>query len=483
MEAGKECEESSEAEKNSSNPYTLNSNDNPGNLITQVQLKGDNYEEWARAMRTALRAKKKMALSMDPSNNQRTMHRNSKIGEQLTPCWFSGQDGQSVVFYFGKLKILWDEINNYDQILVCACDGCKCNLTIKLKQKCEEERFHQFLMGLDEEGYGIVRFHILSTDSLPDLNRTYVMVIHKEERGNPISFAIQFSVQNLEGDKDKTCSHCNRNGHDASFSSFVLAIIYNSELPYSADVGLNPKQAADRYNLFSASCGARYLWIIVDDCSRTVWIYLVSNKSDVACVFKKFIAMVKCQFNKSVKVVKSDNDSEFVYFWDECVLTARYLINRMSSEVLHGKTPYEILFQQAPSYNHLQVFGCLCYAHNLQREKDKFASQIRRCLFVGYPFGQKGSELLGQGQQTKQISTRLKDYMTHAICISPSTCSFPPSVFSLGTPYPITHYVSYDKFSTQPRYFLGAITVGHEPNSYTEAFQDARWREAICMKI
>ncbi|KAI6670061.1 hypothetical protein NL676_004946 [Syzygium grande] len=30
-----------------------------GNLITQIQLKGENYEEWAQAMQTALRAKKK----------------------------------------------------------------------------------------------------------------------------------------------------------------------------------------------------------------------------------------------------------------------------------------------------------------------------------------------------------------------------------------------------------------------------------------
>ena len=40
-------------------PYILTANDNPGNIITQVQLKGDNYDEWVRAVRTALRAKKK----------------------------------------------------------------------------------------------------------------------------------------------------------------------------------------------------------------------------------------------------------------------------------------------------------------------------------------------------------------------------------------------------------------------------------------
>lgn len=43
-------------------PYYLSTSDNPGNIITQVQLKGDNYDEWARAMRTALRAKKKFGF-------------------------------------------------------------------------------------------------------------------------------------------------------------------------------------------------------------------------------------------------------------------------------------------------------------------------------------------------------------------------------------------------------------------------------------
>ena len=37
-------------------PYALTSNDNPGNIITQVQLKCENYDEWVH---TALRAKKK----------------------------------------------------------------------------------------------------------------------------------------------------------------------------------------------------------------------------------------------------------------------------------------------------------------------------------------------------------------------------------------------------------------------------------------
>ena len=55
----KEDDGGSNSDRKMLTPYALTSNDNPGNIITQVQLKGENYDEWARAVRTALRAKKK----------------------------------------------------------------------------------------------------------------------------------------------------------------------------------------------------------------------------------------------------------------------------------------------------------------------------------------------------------------------------------------------------------------------------------------
>lgn len=47
---------------NSISSYYLHPSDNPGSLISPVQLKGDNYEEWVRSMRNALRAKKKIGF-------------------------------------------------------------------------------------------------------------------------------------------------------------------------------------------------------------------------------------------------------------------------------------------------------------------------------------------------------------------------------------------------------------------------------------
>lgn len=82
-----------------------------------------------------------------------------------------------------------------------------------------------------------------------------------------------------------------------------------------------------------------------------------------------------------------------VSFWGESILTAAHLINCTPSQVLQGKTPYEVLFEKKPDFDKLRVFGCLCYSHRRDREKDKFSDRNRKCIFVGYPYGKKAWRL------------------------------------------------------------------------------------------
>jgi len=168
----------------------------------------------------------------------------------------------------------------------------------------------------------------------------------------------------------------------------------------------------------------------------------MKDKGEAGHFPKQFIIVVKNQFGKGVKVVRTDNGAEFKYgpmlkfyseqgithqtscanapqqngrverkhhhilnvaralrfqanlllrFWGECVLTGTPLTNRTPNRILDGKTPHELLFGQPSTYDHIKVFGSLCSAKI--RPKDKFTSWSRRRVFVGYPFGQKGWKL------------------------------------------------------------------------------------------
>ena len=84
---------------------------------------------------------------------------------------------------------------------MCPCGRCRCRISIGLNKRHKEERLHQFLMGLDDSTYGMVRSNTISTEPLPTLNRAYAMIVQekrvrhitcgKEWRGEAMSFSIQ----------------------------------------------------------------------------------------------------------------------------------------------------------------------------------------------------------------------------------------------------------------------------------------------------
>ena len=179
---------------------------------------------------------------------------------------------------------------------------------------------------------------------------------------------------------------------------------------------------------------------IVDDFTRCTWIYLMKYKSDASSVFQSFYSYVFNQFNALIKTIRSDNAPDLcegpmkifltskgishyktcrdtpqqngvverkhkhlletaralyfqsnlpIHFWEDCVLTAAYLINRMPLQTLNNISPYEKLFHTKPNLSHLRSFGCLCYVSTTTIHRHKFAPRANPCIFIGYPNLQK----------------------------------------------------------------------------------------------
>ncbi|KAF5771878.1 putative RNA-directed DNA polymerase [Helianthus annuus] len=206
--------------------------------------------------------------------------------------------------------------------------------------------------------------------------------------------------------------------------------------------------------------GYKYFLTVVDDYTRSVWCYLLRNKMEVFENLKDFYELILTQFKTKVRVFRSDNGTEFVNnqmnvfmkqkgilhqtscsytpqqngvverkhrhllniaralmfqgglplrFWSDCVLTAVYLINRLPSSVLGGKSPYELMFGFEPSLSHLRSFGCLCFGTVLN-ESDKFAYHADKCVLIGYSNVKKGYKLWSLDEKKVYFSRDVKFY-------------------------------------------------------------------------
>lgn len=71
-------------------------------------------------------------------------------------------------------------------------------------------------------------------------------------------------------------------------------------------------------------------------------------------------------------------------FWVEAILTTTYLINRLPSQITNMKSPYQLLYNQQPSYEHLKIFGCLCYPWLAPTQRHKFQPRVVSCVFLSY---------------------------------------------------------------------------------------------------
>ncbi|GJR59610.1 putative ribonuclease H-like domain-containing protein [Tanacetum coccineum] len=154
---------------------------------------------------------------------------------------------------------------------------------------------------------------------------------------------------------------------------------------------------------------ASYCLVITDDCTRFCWVFFLASKDETSGILQTFIRQIENQLSHRVKIIRSDNGTEFknrdmlefcgnkgikqeysnartpqqngvaermnrtlieaartmladsllpTTFWAEAVSTACYIFNRVRVTKPQHKTPYELLFGHKPIISYIRPFGC-----------------------------------------------------------------------------------------------------------------------------
>ncbi|GJU32036.1 retrovirus-related pol polyprotein from transposon TNT 1-94 [Tanacetum coccineum] len=155
--------------------------------------------------------------------------------------------------------------------------------------------------------------------------------------------------------------------------------------------------------------GNKYILVIVDDYSRFTWVKFLRSKDETPEVVIKFLKQMQVGLNKTIRYIRTDNDTEFVnkdltsYYERvniflpkdsskdstaerQAVATASYTQNCSLIHTLHNKTPYELVHDKKHDLTFFHVFGALCYPTNDSEDLGKLQP-----IFVGYAPSKKGT--------------------------------------------------------------------------------------------
>nr|GEX79403.1 hypothetical protein [Tanacetum cinerariifolium] len=152
--------------------------------------------------------------------------------------------------------------------------------------------------------------------------------------------------------------------------------------------------------------GKKYILVIIDDYSRFTWVKFLRTKDETPEVIIKLIKRLQVRLNKTVRNIRTDNDTEFVnrhlmqYYesvgishqksclrtpQQNAIPTACYTQNQSLIHILYNKTPYKLVHNKKPDLSFLRVFGALCYPTNDSEDLGKLQAKSDIGFFVGQP--------------------------------------------------------------------------------------------------
>jgi len=85
--------------------------------------------------------------------------------------------------------------------------------------------------------------------------------------------------------------------------------------------------------------------------------------------------MVRCMFHE--KGLPNE-------YWAEAAYTAVFLLNRLPTKAVDGKTPFKAWYGYKPFLKNFKVFGCLYFTYVPQIKRDTLNKKVEPGIFVGY---------------------------------------------------------------------------------------------------
>ncbi|GJS80569.1 retrovirus-related pol polyprotein from transposon TNT 1-94 [Tanacetum coccineum] len=210
-------------------------------------------------------------------------------------------------------------------------------------------------------------------------------------------------------ENDQTCVACLKGKqHKASCKSKVLNPITKPLFMLHMDL-FGP-------TFVSSLMHKKYCLVVTDDYSRFTWVFFLTTKDETSEVLKNFIKEIENLVDKKVKIIRSDNGTEFKNkvmddFCREKGIKREYSVARTPQQngvakrrnktlieaartmVLvvkpHNKTPYELFRGFKPALSFMRPFGCHVTILNTLDSLGKFDGKSDEGFFVGYSLSSK----------------------------------------------------------------------------------------------
>lgn len=146
-------------------------------------------------------------------------------------------------------------------------------------------------------------------------------------------------------------------------------------------------------------------------------------------------------------------------------------MNCLPTPVLNFKSPFHVLFNKAPNYLHLKVFGCLCYLWFRPNITSKLQVRSTVCIFIGYSTSRSAYKCFDPISKNTHISRHVK-FIEHIFSMQATSRHLitSPQVTQSFSVYPNAVVTSLSTSSTHTNTTIES-TPYHVPLSSTHIIQ------------